>query len=47
MGHGLYYAGMRQLLWGFEDRCCRYCWRDLKSALEAVQFEDKTILTDV
>jgi len=39
----MYYAGKRQLLSGFEDRCCRYCWRDLKSTLEAINLQDEGI----
>jgi hypothetical protein len=43
----MYYGGIRQLLSDFEDRCCRYCWRNLKSALEAMDFQDKTIMKKV
>ena len=43
----MYYAGKRQLLSGFEDRCCRYCWRELKSTLEAINFQDEAIMKKV
>jgi hypothetical protein len=43
----MYYGGMQQLLSGFEDRCCRYCWRDLKSTLEAIDFHDEAIMKKV
>ena len=40
----MYYAGMRQLLSGFEDRCCR---RELKSTLQAINFQDEAIMKKV
>jgi hypothetical protein len=43
----MYYSGIHQLLSDFEDRCCRYCWRDLKSYLEAINFQDETITKKV
>jgi hypothetical protein len=43
----MYYAGKRQLLSGFEDRCCRYCWRELKSTLEAIKFQDEAIMKKI
>jgi hypothetical protein len=40
-------GSMRSLLRNFEDRYCRSCWSNLKSALHIVGLEDPSILKKV